>query len=268
MAQLASGRASAQAVTPTSVRLQSVGYNALTAGVVSGIRATLRRRPLRRALAIGAAGGALTSVARQAAGSRGMLGGVGARTAQSFGLLLGSLAVDDSCTVPLQIGPVVLRWRLGERARPMVRLNLTQLVALGVIAGRASSLNWRSSLLAGTPVLMSRISTGEPAFALPGVIVLASKPDQRASYRLEELRSHELIHVLQLEAAHEWVGNPIEQKTLSAWKPGRKVLRFVELGVVGPALLLSTTRIVQYDRSPTELEAWWIAHGHRVPQSR
>jgi hypothetical protein len=77
-----------------------------------------------------------------------------------------------------------------------------------------------------------------------------------------ETVAHEAIHVLQEEQYNLLVALPTERALVQRVRGLRRLGRHVDLGIVGPLVVLGLEQRVRYERRPWEHEAARFAAGH------
>jgi hypothetical protein len=259
---------------PSHMRAQLLASNIGIGAIVGGVRALAAKRSLTRGLLYGASGGALTGAARQLVGTRRAFAGVAGRAMHDVGLGIGTLAVRDTLEVPIHAGPIVARWRPTTGQWPRVRVNVTNLVTTAMfLRDPALSIDWSASAWAGAIVVAQRQSRpGDGVYfpsAWPGTIRLTpvgyeGVPGWETSAIRRLDLAHEAIHVLQLDAMHEWIGHDAESRALRQSRAGTVIARWVEPGALGSLVGLANRQWIPYTRSPLEIEAWWLSEGRGV----
>lgn len=231
---LAHDAAAAQAARPGAV----VAGNAVLGGLTAAAHAAIARKPIGRALVTGALGG-LAHGAGKAMSSRGgvaamAFGAVGTSVVANAGR--GAPAFDE---VVLPFGPARLRVQ-PRAARPLgFAINGYETVLLAHRAMQpATRIDWALSRRAGTIVLRTARALPAPAGRRAAALTagstitlsdLASNPAQ--SY------VHERIHVQQEWFLQETWGRPMEDALRQRAPLLRRLPRWLELGIVPPALL-------------------------------
>ena len=261
---------------PAPIRTRITITNGLLGAALGGLRAWTKHRPISRGMALGAIGGLTTSAARQIVATRRDAAGLSGRALHDVGLGVGSAAADSTFTIPIHLGPLVVRWEPGLRRWPTVRVNLTNLIVSSVAIAQVNGrIDWRSTLWSGAVTVLPRfpfsgVDVDNRARAGPGTIRLSRTSTfcDRESNGTRICRldlAHESIHVLQLDMLHEWVGRDLESNLLRRTPVGRALGRWVELGGVGPGatLLFESTR--KYQTRWTEYEAFWLTEGAGPP---
>ncbi len=252
---------------PGRMRAQLLAANVGLGALVGGLRALVAQRPIRRGVLYGASGGAISGAGRQLVGTRRALAGVSGRAVHDLGLGVGTMAVRDTLELPMHIRPLVARWRPSTRQWPRVRVNVTNLVtSIAFLRDPAVYVDWNETLWSGALVVAQRAGVPDNSYwggsTWPGTIRLYGDLGSDAERRL--LLAHESIHVLQLDAMHEWLGHDAESRALRQSRAGRAIARWVEPGALGALVGLASRQGLPYTRSPLEIEAWWLADGRPV----
>jgi hypothetical protein len=279
-------------------RVRNVAANAVLSAGTAGVRALVARRPLTRALLLGAIGGAAQAGGKQVAG-RGFAGsGVLGRALSTGGLSLAVSASGPRTALELPVGPVLIALTRDTVARDGVagadtlvggatpaprwrsswRVNLWSVAMLGLELGRGGVVDLPTTLGAGAIVVQRRAgdvrTAGDDGRVVAGtahqhliVIAPALSPASR-----REVLAHEAIHVLQFDQAGLLAAYPLERALLAqvARAPlprglRERVLPHVDLGVVLPLTMASVGGAVAYDNRPWEREARLLTAGEAGP---
>ena len=263
---------------PISVRA-SLFFGKLGLGaVLCGLYARASGRRFRAGLMYGAGGGAITGVGRQLVGSKSRFAGQLGRLIHSAGLAIGAAGMRDTVELPIAFGPIIARWRPRSGRWPRFRINAASLVTVIAAAAKpGAQLDWSETLWSGAVVIGQErpsasgrnpsASSGFGTIRLPYndylVLPVSGISDAR---RLDV--AHEAIHVLQMDAMHEWIGYGIESSILQRSSFGRAFGRWFEVGVIGPTVGAAVQAPLAYKQRPVEIEAWWLSEGHPVGGDR
>ena len=241
----------------STVRLEVTGValNAALGGLTSGLAAVMRGEPFVHAFFPGAAGGALVYGGKRLAATRGPAAGLAGRQLAAVGgsVVRNATRGDPALSsVTLPLGP--LRVDLGAGRAARARVDLAPLVVAGVFMLREdAALDPGSSLSAGA--LVFRTDRGQHGSHAAGVILLRG---DTGLYDDPLLFSHERVHVLQYDQAQLAWGAPAEAWLLSGTAAGRRLNRWLDLGLTaGLEGLLNLA--VPYDDRPWEREAYTLA---------
>jgi len=223
-------------------RLAVLGGNVLLGGLTAATRAFVSGRDPARAFALGAFGGAVHFAGKYVGPLSGFPGGVAGVALSSTGNAIVSNAgrgagLLDELYVP--VGP--LRVRFAPRESRKVRLAVNAYEA-GVFARNLArggmALDWEESASSGTFVFVARrryirMPDGDvvQGVADASTIVISSLSPDRS-----RIARHEFVHVQQYWFLDETLGRPIEGYLRARVPGGRYVPRWLELGVVPPAL--------------------------------
>jgi hypothetical protein len=277
------------ASVPGADRARNVAANAILSAGTAGVRALVERRPLTRALLLGALGGAAQSAGKQVAG-RGFTGsGVLGRALSTGGVSLAVSASGPRTAIELPVGPVLVAFTRdtvvgadtlrggatpAPRWRRQWRVNLWSVAMLGLELGRGGVLDLPNTLGAGAIVVQRRAgdvrTAGDDGRVVAGtahqhLIVVAS--DLGAASRREVL-AHEAIHVLQFDQVGVLAAYPVERALLAQLARAplpravrERVLPHVDLGLVLPLTMASVGEAMSYDSRPWEREARLLTAG-------
>jgi hypothetical protein len=212
------------------------GVNVLLGGVTAATRALIERHDPVRAFALGAFGGAMHFGAKLM-GPRTSLAGVAVGATGTAIIVNAGRGVSPLDELYVPIGP--LRVRITPRAprKLHVGLNAYNVAVLARNLARPGLvMDWGRTGSSGTFVLRTddrRIWDDDREYAgvaVGSLIVLSEFSANR------QVTHHELIHVHQYLFVDEAIGRPIEQYLRRRVPGARWLPRWIELGIVTPAL--------------------------------
>jgi len=230
----AHGAAAAQTARPVTV----VAGNAVLGGLTAAAHAAIARKPIGRALVTGALGGLAHGAGKAMSPRAGVaaiaFGAVGTSVVANAGR--GAHPFDE---VVLPLGPARVRVTPHGPRAVGVAINAYETAMLAHRALQpATRVDWALSARAGTIVLRTSRELRSPsgwraaATTTGTTITLSDHASQPA-----ETYAHERVHVQQEWFLQETWGRPVEA-ALRRRTPGlRRLPRWLELGVVPPALL-------------------------------
>jgi|CeladaMinimDraft_18_1061708.scaffolds.fasta_scaffold00161_5 hypothetical protein len=262
--------APARAQANVGTELKVIGANALLGGVTAGVTALVNGRPFFRAFGLGAAGGVVVYGGKRFMSWHGIPGsGLAGRF---FGAAGASMARNGAAgrgafdLMLLPVGPFTLYLQPSrDSAHARLKVNLVRAAYLTALVLRDDfRLDVPASVHAATPVferpgkpLLERNDRVTLGFAICGTVIVGdpwSRPLVHATPH-GELLAHERVHVVQgdfLEIA--WAG-PIEHWLLGALPGGAWLRRYVEPGILAPALAIAGLAALPGDAGPWEKEA-------------
>ena len=263
------GSAAAQKPCPTSglpcdgapltvpdARLEVTGLaiNAALGGLTAGIAAAVRGERFVDGFFVGAAGGVLVYGGKRLAVERAAGAGFAGRQVAAVG---GSIVRNASrgdgafSALTLPVGP--LRIEIAAGMAPRVRLDLASAAVAGVFMVRDDArLDLGTSLSAGA--LVFRSDRGYNGSHGAGVILLRG---DLGHYDAPAVLAHERVHVLQYDQAQLAWGGPAEAWVLGRSEAGRRLNRWLDLGLTAGIEGLLTLAIPYADR-PWEREAYTL----------
>jgi hypothetical protein len=213
------------------------GVNVLAGGLTAAARALIERHDPARAFAIGAIGGAVHFGAKLMGPGTSLAGIAVGATGTAIVVNAGrGVSPLDELYVP--VGP--LRLRVTPRAPRKIRVAVNAYEAVVLAHNLARSglvMDWGSTGSSGTFVLRTdnrhiwaddRELGGVAIGSLIVMSAFASDPPRTAH--------HELVHVHQYSFVDEAVGRPIEEYLRRRVPGARWLPRWLELGIVTPAL--------------------------------
>jgi hypothetical protein len=218
------------------------GSNVLLGGLTAAARALVSGHDPARAFAIGALGGAVHFSGKLVGPMSGFPGGLPGVVLSSTGTAIVSNAgrgagLFEELYIP--VGP--LRLRFAPRASRKVRLAINAYETGELARNLARSgmaLDWEHSASSGTFAFVTRgthirmpdgkLVQGVAAGSLVVISAFAADPSR--------VRRHEFVHVQQYWFLDEALGRPIEGYLRTRIPGGRRIPRWLELGVVPPAL--------------------------------
>jgi hypothetical protein len=240
--------------------------NALIGGATAAVRARMHGRPVARALAAGAAGGALTYAGKRVVVERGGGAGFLGREAAAVGTSFSANAAEgrglaDRLVLPL--GPVRLYVGVrGPGPRLGARLDAAALAAAAYTAAvPGTRFDAGASLSAGALVFRTRRELRGTSYEgrhVAGVVLLRDFDDRALVRRAS---AHERVHVLQYDQSFLLWSAPTEAWLMDRAGWSRTLHRWVDLGLNAPALA-GLGAVVPYRTQPWETEARFLA---RVP---
>ena len=263
---LASG---AEAQASVGDRMKNVAVNGVIGATRAAWDAYHARRPVPRAAAMGFVGGATVAGGKQ-------LTGFGRGSAPLAGRLLAAAGNSISLSAGLghpmlvvAIGPLsltgakapdsaaVTRWRW------RARLNVLQLGYLGYYAtNREYRFDPGASTRVGAPVFHKRTGLiqagGQGLLGLQrlGIVLLSERSIFSQVPESEgEVFAHEAIHFLQEDQYNFLVALPTERALVQRVPGLRRIGRHVDVGILGPLVVLGLEQRVRYERRPWEQEA-------------
>jgi hypothetical protein len=256
-----------------NARVSNLAANAAIGAVLAAARSALGGRGLTRPLLLGAAGGALQGTGRQVAAGRSTASGLVGRELSALGISLTYSAGADSLVLIAPVGLITLEVRPNVENRLRARVSLADLALVAAaIVDRRSDFDLGSTLSAGAPVFSRPLrdaTTGrgaaagyvEAGYSRMGVIYLV---DGIPPALRREALSHEAVHLLQWDAYNQLVAFPVERAIVRRLT-GRFLPRFLDLGVLGPAVGLLVAQQIPYERQPWEREAYLLTTGRPTP---
>jgi hypothetical protein len=218
------------------------GTNVLLGGLTAAARALVSGHDPAKAFAIGALGGAVHFSGKLVGPMSGFPGGIPGVVLSSTGTAIVSNAgrgasLFDELHIP--VGP--LRLRFAPRASRKVRLAINA-VETGVLARNLArsgmALDWERSASSGTFVFVTRdtyIRMPDGRLA-QGVTIGSTVVISALAVDPSRIARHEFVHVQQLWFLEEALGRPIEGYLRTRIPGGRRIPRWLELGIVPPAL--------------------------------
>lgn len=248
----------------------SLGANALIGGATAAVRARMERRPVARAFAAGAAGGAVTYAGKRIAVQRG--GGMGflGREVAAVGTSITSNAAEGrglADRLVLPVGPVRL-YLVARGPGPAfsARLDAAAVVAAAYAATvPGSRFDANRSLSAGALVFTVPGVLGELGYDgrhAAGVMLVRRGEDP---VRVERASLHERVHVVQYDQSFLLWAAPAEAALMDRAGWSRALHRWVDLGLNAPALA-ALSAVVPYDVQPWETEAEYLSHRVDIPE--
>lgn len=235
--------------------LEVLAMNMALGAVASGIVATIRGRPVRQAVALGAVGGAVNFVGKSMVtrdfDGAGMLG----RQMSAVGASLTRDAMEGTPPFRRIVFPLaVLNVHVNlDAPRPVtLKADLGTMIATGVAISRGDRFDPGLSLSSGTPVFGVDYRDMHSAGQHIAGVVRVMEVEGILMYP-DALR-HELVHVVQNDGAFVTWSEPVE-RTLFPLVPGlRHLHRFVDFGLQVPVKAYANS-VVGYDSRPWEWEA-------------
>lgn len=256
--------AHAAAQVSAGIRISNVAANAAIGGVVSGVRSLIRGKRSMKPVLLGAGGGALQALGRQVAANGGDGAGLLGREISAAGISLTHSAAIDSLVGLVPVGPLLLELRPRGADRVRLRVNAVDVVTIAyALADGRSDFDLGASLSLGAPVFERPLPTLSPelfrgGYTQVGTVFVA--PETAGDERPLVLR-HEAVHVLQWDAINLTVAAPAERALLARVPGGRRLSKFLDLGVVGAGLVFLVASAVEYDSQPWEREAYRLTTG-------
>lgn len=248
----------------------SLGANALIGGATAAVRARVQRRPVARAFAAGAAGGALTYAGKRISVERG--GGLGflGREVAAVGTSVTANAAEGRGVMDrlvLPVGPVRLYLvTRGPGPSFSARLDAAAVVAAAYAATvPGSRFDADRSLSAGALVFTVPGVLGELGYDgrhAAGVILVRRGEDP---VRTERASLHERVHVVQYDQTFLLWSAPAEAALMDRAGWSRALHRWMDLGLNAPALA-ALSAVVPYDAQPWETEADYLSRRVHIPE--
>jgi hypothetical protein len=233
--------AAAQAPRPSEPRAVGVtaafGCNVLLGGLTAATRALIHGHDPARAFAIGAVGGAVHFGAKLIGPGTSLAGVAVGATGTAIVVNAGrGLSPLDELYVP--VGPLRLRVTPRASRKFRVAVNATDAVVLVHTLSRSGlAIDWGRSASSGTPVFLTEnrhirfADRDAHGIAAGSIIVLSAFATQPA-----RTMKHELTHVHQNFFLDEAWGRPMEEYLRRRVSGARRLPRWLELGIVPPAL--------------------------------
>ena len=240
-------------------RVENLAINSAIGSVTGLVWATIRHSPKSRGALQGAAGGALMSVGRQIAASPFNGSGFVGREISATGVSLTATSGEPKTTLTFPIGPVSLDF---SRDSYDWRVNVADFIAIAALSISPNTrLDLGKSLSSGAAVFRdSHADFGRRGdFDIMAVSQLGAIRLSRSAFDpftgKANVLYHENVHILQDDYFEEAIALPAERKMIQHLPFGRRFLRHLELGVLGPALE-ETMSGIPYDSRPWEREAY------------
>jgi len=240
--------------------------NALIGGATAAVRARMRGRPVLRAFAAGAAGGALTFAGKRIVVERFAGAGFVGREVAAIGTSVSANAMEGRQVMErlvLPVGPVrVYLAARGPGPALSARIDAAAVAAAAWAAATPGArFDAHESLSAGA--LVFRVEKGLDGGSYDGRhaagVVLVRDAEDPA--RVARSAAHERVHVLQYDQSFLLWSAPAEAKLMEGAGWSRSLHRWVDLGLNAPALA-GLGAVVPYRVQPWEGEARYLA---RVP---
>jgi hypothetical protein len=220
------------------------GSNVLLGGLTAAARALVSGHDPARAFALGALGGAVHFSGKLVGPMSGFPGGIPGVVLSSTGTAIVSNAgrgtgLFDELHIP--VGPLRLRFAPRESRKVRLAINAFETAVLARNLARSGmELDWERSASSGTFVFVTRgthirMPDGKLVQGVanaPLVVISAFSADPSRTAR------HEFVHVQQQWFLDEAWGRPIEGYLRRRIPGGRHIPRWLELGIVPPALEL------------------------------
>lgn len=246
----------------------TLALNALLGGVAGGVQRRLGGGRFADGFAAGALGGGVVYAGKRIAVERGDGAGLLGREVAAVGASMVRNAGAGRAPlerVLLPVGPLNVYVEPRSSAPVRARVN-AQALAWTVYAVARPELEWDAgaSLSAGAAVfrapghLFRGDDRGATGLGMPGTLFVAEPPGlPRAVF--ERTSAHERVHVLQMDQAFLFVGEPVDEWMAGQLPVLRGVRRYVDLNVVGAAGSLLLSRVKPYEDRPWEVEAAFLA---------
>jgi len=241
----------------------ALAANALLGGATAAVRARMHGRPVLRALAGGAAGGALTYAGKRVAVERARCAGFAGRELAALGTSLSSNAAEGRGALDrlvLPAGPV--RLYLYPRGHgPLLRARV-DLAALTAVAYAAASPGSRfdaaESLSSGAMVFRVRGELGELPYEARHAAGVVQVRDGEDPARVARASAHERVHVVQYDQTFLLWAAPAEAAVMARARWTRGLHRWADVGVNAPALA-AMGALLPYRAQPWEAEADYLS---------
>lgn len=221
--------------------------NGLIGGATAAITASIQQRPIRRAVILGAIGGATVFAGKCFIGnSRPLTDWIGHQTVAVGSSIVANASMGrgafDRIVVPL--GPVRFYYDTKQR-RTRIRLDLFEAGVAAYYARKPNtSVDWTLSAKHDALILFDKAAPTN--FEVGGVIKTWS--------RAPSLLDHELIHVAQDQFVSTAWEDPLEEWAIPMLPGGKWVNRYFGVGILAPVWALANAAIPGFDR-PWEREA-------------
>src|SRR5258706_6848394 len=256
-----------QAPTPPAgvtarTRVDNAAINAVIGALTGVVWATIRDSQRLKGAEQGLVGGVLMSVGRQTAASPFNGSGFLGREVSAVGVSLITSAGQRSTTFTFPVGPVSLEY--GEHEYDW-RVNVTEfLLTIGMTFYPSTRLDVGKSLSSGVPVFrIRRTDFGKSgdvdltAAQLAGTVLLSRNAFDPLTGKADVIY-HENVHVLQEDYFEEAITLPTERAVIRPLPFGRRFLKHLDLGVLGPVLGGLISRLIPYRSRPWEREAYGL----------
>lgn len=235
--------------------LEVLAMNMAFGAVASGIVAGIRGQPVRRAVALGALGGAINFVGKTIVAGEFDGAGLVGRQVSAIGASLTRDAAEGTEPFRRMVFPIALLNVHVDRDSPRpvrVKADLGTVIATGVAISRGYRFDMEWSLLSGTPVFGVDYREMHSAGQHIAGVVRVMEYDGMVMYP-EALR-HELIHVAQNDGAFITWSEPVERHLFSRVPVFRRLHEYIDFGLQVPVRAYANS-IVGYDSRPWEWEA-------------
>jgi hypothetical protein len=256
-----------QAPTPPAqvtvrTRMENVAINGVIGALTGVVWATIRDSQRWKGAEQGLVGGVLMSVGRQTAASPFNGSGFLGREVSAVGVSLVTSTGQRSTTFTFPVGPVSLEFDQHEYDW---RLNVTDfLLTIGMTFYPSTRFDVGKSLSSGVPVFrIRRTDFGQigdldlTAAQLGGTILLSRNALDSLTGRADAIY-HENVHILQEDYFEDAITLPAERAVIRPLPFGRRFLKHLDLGVLGPVLGGQISRLIPYRSRPWEREAYGL----------
>ena len=241
------------------VRFENLAINAAIGSVTGLAWAALRHAPKSKGALQGAAGGALMSVGKQIASTVFNGSGFVGREISAVGVSLTATSGEAKTTLSLPLGPLSLEF---SRDSYDWRVNAADFIAIvGLSVSPNTRLDLAKSLSSGAAVFNDRHSGfGQRGdFDILAVTQLGTIRLSRSAFDPYTGKAnviyHENVHILQDDYFEEAIALPAEREAVQHLPFGRRFLRHLDLGALGPTLEAAMAGI-PYESRPWEREAY------------
>lgn len=242
-------------------RVSNLAANAAISAVIAGARSLIGGRGLAGPVLLGAIGGALQGAGRQVAGGGATAAGLIGRELSAAGISLAYSVAADSLVIIAPFWLVTIEVRPHAEDRVRARVNVTDAALFArSLADDRSRLDFGATLSTGAPVFF------RPRSAVPDVngyseistiYVVSGLPTAERDVVLR----HEAVHLLQWDAYNQLAASPLERMIVRRFPGGATVSRFVDVGLLGPAVAIVLANQIRYDGRPWEREAYLLSTG-------
>ena len=243
-----------QAQVTVRTRVDNVAINGVIGALTGVVWATIRDSRSWKAAEQGLVGGVLMSVGRQTAATPFNGSGLLGREVSAVGVSLITSTGQRGATFTFPVGPVSLEF--GEHEYDW-RLNATDfLLTIGMTFYPSTRLDVGKSLSSGVPVFrIRRTDFGQigdadvTAAQLAGTVLLSRNAFDPLTGKAEVIY-HENVHVLQEDYFEDAITLPAERAAIRPLPFGRRFLKHLDLGVLGPVLGAQISRLIPYRSRP------------------
>ncbi|MGH7650537.1 MAG: hypothetical protein ACREMS_01715 [Gemmatimonadaceae bacterium] len=245
---------------PVNTRITNLAINGAIGSVTGLVWASIRHSSKWKGLTQGAAGGLLMSAGRQIAATPFNGSGFLGREVSAVGVSLTASSGEEHTLFVFPIGPMSLEY--GERSWDW-RLDVADFGALvGLAIASNTSLDLHRTLSSGVPVFRDRrASFGQVEdYTLTAITELGTIRLSQDAFTVlpgtANVIYHENVHILQDDFFEDAIGLPPERQAIEHLPFGRRFLRHLDLGLLGPCLVSGMSGLIPYKPRPWEREAY------------